>query len=123
MGSPTDLSSILSSQARFRVIEVLALLSVGLKLREIERETNLGIRSIQLATQSLLEEGVLKKNREGFFTLHSKSPTGELLRGLFQYLRDERIRKNASTFSYRAKSVIQFSDELVHLIHQARSSS
>lgn len=121
--SSVDLSLILSSQARFRVLQTLTLLSIGLGLREIERQTHLNIRSVQIATQSLVKEKILKKNANGLFLLNASSPAAKPLQGLFKYLRDVEISKKSKAFSERAQWTLQLSQEVSNLIRQARRPS
>ncbi len=117
-----DLSAILSSQARFRVLQTLAHLTEGLRLRELERECDLNIRSIQLATQALRQEKVLRKTTDGYFLFDDKSSAAIHIRALFRFLRDEEIRKNARSLSTRAKAVIRLSEEMRHLVSMGRGS-
>ena len=116
-----DLSSVLSSRARFRILQTLALLTEGMHLRELERQTSLGIRSVSVAVEALIQERVLKKNSEGIFYLNMDSPVASLLKGLFNYLREEKTRENAKRLSRRAQQVVRLSDEVSKLIHSARS--
>jgi len=110
---PWELSRILSSNARFRVLQVLVPLPEGMGLRELERATHLNIRSVQLATQGLVRERILKKDRRGHFRLNSRLPIAVKIKKLFIFLRDEQIRERAQKFSTRAKQVIQLSEEMI----------
>ena len=116
-----DLSAVLSSQARFRVLHRLAALTVGLKLRELERACGLSIRSVQLATQALTHERVLRKTRDGYFVLNDKSPAAARLCGMFAYLHDEETRQKAQALSARAQAVVQLSDQVRRLVRMGGS--
>lgn len=117
---PIDLSLILSSQARFRVLQILSLLKSGLGLRELERSTRLGIRSIQVATQALMKERILKKDRAGLFHLNEASPATCRLRGLFEYLRGEELQEKGKALSKRAHQVVRLCDEMRTFVHHHR---
>lgn len=111
-----ELSSALSSEARFRIMQVLCGLRVGLRLRELERATELSIRSIQVATEGLLKEKVLSVDQEGRFTVNSASSTGNQVLRLFLAWRDEETRRKAELLSDRARLVVRLSDEVARFV-------
>jgi hypothetical protein len=111
-----ELSSALSSEARFRVMQVLCGLRVGLRLRELERATELSIRSIQVATEGLLKEKVLRVDQEGRFTVNSASSMGNQVLRLFLAWRDEETRRKAELLSDRARLVVRLSDEVARFV-------
>ncbi len=115
-----ELSSALSSEARFRVMQVLCGLRVGLRLRELERATELSIRSIQVATEGLLEEKVLRVDQEGRFTVNSASSIGNQVLRLFLAWRDEETRRKAELLSDRARLVVRLSDEVARFVKSKR---
>lgn len=123
MNHAPDLSHTLSSQARFRVLQVLSPLNLGLKLRELERACALNVRSIQLATQALVQEGVLRKNSNGHFVLNKKSKISAQLRGLFKYLWDQKTREEAHALSSRAQAVMRLSEQVSVLVRAGNRSS
>jgi hypothetical protein len=112
-----ELSSALSSEARFRVMQVLCGLRVGLRLRELERATELSIRSIQVATEGLLKEKVLRVDQEGRFTVNSASSMGNQVLRLFLAWRDEETRRKAELLSDRARLVVRLSDEVARFVN------
>jgi hypothetical protein len=118
---PLGLSSILSSEARFLVLQVLASLPSGLKLRELERATELGIRSVQVATEGLLAEQVLSKNHLGLFQLNQKSAQANKVKKMFNFLRDEEIREGAQILSKRAKQIVRLSEEVAQFVNKGRA--
>ena len=115
-----ELSSALSSEARFRVMQVLCGLRVGLRLRELERATELSIRSIQVATEGLLKEKVLRVDQEGRFTVNSASSIGNQVLRLFLAWRDEETRRKAELLSDRARLVVRLSDEVARFVKSKR---
>lgn len=122
MTSQTDLSAILSSQARFLILQTLSLLTEGLGLRELERQTQLGIRSVQVATQALITEGILKKSKTGLLRLNGSSAAARSLQGLFKYLRDQKLNETAHLLSERARRALQLSDEVAAIVRRAKRS-
>lgn len=117
-----DFSAIFSSRARFKILESLCPLKKGLKLREIESSTGLGIRSIQIATKALVQEGILLKNKESFFYLNDRSRTSFVLRGLFEYLRNEECQESAKKLSNRARKTINLCDDVGQLIRSRKTA-
>lgn len=111
-----ELSSALSSEARFRIMQVLCGLRVGLRLRELERATELSIRSVQVATSGLLEEEILRLDRDGRFTVNPASSAASRVLQLFRALRDEEIRKKAELLSDRARLVMSLSAEVARFV-------
>ena len=111
-----ELSSALSSEARFRVMQVLCGLRVGLRLRELERATELSIRSIQVATEGLLKEKVLRVDQEGRFTVNPTSSVAHRVLRLFLAWRDEETRRKAELLSDRARLVVRLSDEVARFV-------
>ncbi len=117
-----ELSSVLSSEARFRIMQVLCGLRVGLRLRELERATELSIRSIQVATEGLLEEKVLRVDQEGRYTVNSASSIGNRVLRLFLAWRDEETRRKAELLSDRARLVVRLSDEVARFVNSRGKS-
>jgi DNA-binding IclR family transcriptional regulator len=111
-----SLSQTISSEARFRILQILTPLSEGMGLRELERATELGIRSVQVATEGLIREKILIKNKNGCFQLNRTSELFSVLKKIFLSLRDERLRARAQTFSNRAAQVIRLSDQVANFV-------
>ena len=112
-----NLSSIISSEARFRVLQVLASVPAGLKLRELERATGLSIRSIQVATEGLVAERVLQKSKTDAFQFNPKLVLAQKVKRLFLFLRDEELREKAHALSERAKQVVRLSEEVARFVN------
>jgi hypothetical protein len=115
-----ELSSALSSEARFRIMQVLCGLRVGLRLRELERATELSIRSIQVATEGLLKEKVLRVDQGRRYTVNSASSIGNQVLRLFLAWRDEETRRKAELLSDRARLVVRLSDEVARFVKTKR---
>lgn len=98
-------------------MQVLCGLRVGLRLRELERATELSIRSIQVATEGLLKEKVLRVDQEGRFTVNSASSMGNQVLRLFLAWRDEETRRKAELLSDRARLVVRLSDEVARFVN------
>ena len=111
-----NLPTLLSSEARFRVLRVFSLTEGSLGLRELERSTQIAIRSIQVATQALSKDGVLKKDRQNLFRLNAKHPDGPRLRAMFQYLQKEELKDKANALSTRAQRAVRLCDDVRDLL-------
>lgn len=97
-------------------MQVLCGLRVGLRLRELERATELSIRSVQVATSGLLEEDILRLDRAGRFTINPASSAASRVLQLFRALRDEEIRKKSARLSDRARLVMSLSTEVARFV-------
>lgn len=111
-----DMASILSSEARFKVLEILAPLHEGLGLRALERASHLKIRSIQVATSGLLKEGILKKNARGFLQFNARSVVAQNIQKFFAFIAEQKIAEQAISFSPRAKQVLELSENVRKLV-------
>ena len=94
-------------------MQVLSGLSVGLRLLELERATEeLSIRSVQVATEGLLAEKVLRRDRQGHFRVSPRSSVAKTIVQMFGAVRDEETRKKAERLSDRARLVVSLSNEV-----------
>lgn len=112
---PFDLSTILSSRAKFQVLQVLSTVEEGTSLRNIERLTGLAIRSVQIAVKSLVEAGVLEKKQKGrriLIRMNSQHVFFEALRDVFSVLQKHRLQFMANQHSEKAKDVLAFSSDV-----------
>ena len=70
------LSTLFTSKAKVSVLGILSRRTAPIHLRELAREAEMGVRSIQLAVESLVELGVLKasseKNRKLFTSVRKE---------------------------------------------------
>jgi len=92
-------------------------------LRELERATHLNIRSVQVATEGLVSEKILKKDRNGHFGLNEKSELACFVKKFILFLRDEQLRERAKHFSDRAKQVIRLSDQVADFVKIGKINS
>ena len=117
-----DLSTLLSSQARFRVLKALCGFQ-GARLRTLEHLTGLAIRSVQVAVNGLEKQNMLtrqKKDRAILYCLNEDHPGSELLKSIFNLIRRNTIQARAHVYHSRAKAALRFSDEMLELVRNGR---
>lgn len=120
-----DLSRILSSQARFRVLESLHTLNGRARIRHIEKLTQLAIHSVQVALQRLVAEKViLKSGRKPhpLYALNPRHPAYEILNNVFNLIKAASLRQRARKFDKAAESSLAFSSELRDVTQRARTT-
>ncbi|MBU6154709.1 MAG: hypothetical protein KGP28_10445 [Bdellovibrionales bacterium] len=115
---PWKLADALSSDARFRVLQVLSNLDEGLGLRALERATALSIRSVQVATAGLVRDGVLVREGTGIYVLNDETELGKRILRLFHFLRDERIRERSLNLGVRARRVVELCEEVAQFVNR-----
>ena len=118
---PWKLADALSSDARFRVLQVLSNLDEGLGLRALERATALSIRSVQVATAGLVRDGVLVREGTGIYVLNDETELGKRILRLFHFLRDERIRERSLNLGVRARRVVELCEEVAQFVNRNRT--
>jgi DNA-binding transcriptional ArsR family regulator len=125
MSEPSDISAILSSQARFRVLKALWAFGGAMSLRSLEAVTGLAVRSVQVALSGLGSEKVIQsegRGRSKRYRLDTTSDSAEVLAGIFGLVAMDEIQRRSPRYSKRAKAVLDLSEDMHRLVRNARPS-
>jgi hypothetical protein len=109
-----DVSRIVSSQARFRVLRRLLQHHHPVGLRELQRYCDLSVRSIQVAVRGLNLEGVLTVNSSGNrlkIKLVEGHPCFPFLKSMFRQLEMEILRHRSKTYHSSAQKSLLFASD------------
>lgn len=119
------LSNILSSSAKFLVLEVLIYSRKPLALRHIAVLSACPLRSVQLALQDLHKMRAVRYRRSGNRQLYSLSksfPLSSLLERIFKEQEYYRIEQQRLGYSNRGKTVLEFNTAAREMLSRARTS-
>jgi hypothetical protein len=116
-----QISDVLSSSAKFRIIHLLFQADMPMHLRNIELMSGLAVRSVQVALKSLLAQKILTKQKQGRRHLYKLNRTAglyPLLKGTFKAMNKESIRLRAANHQSTAIAAFGMCCELHDLIRR-----
>lgn len=120
--SDYDISKILSSRARFRILEVLCSFRSPLPLRHLEALTGLAIRSIQVAAAGLEEEGVIlaqRRARSVRYFFNNRHPAFSVIQEVFAVTTRNQILRRSARYHRAAQASLRFSTEAQMLLRRS----
>ncbi len=121
----TDISTILSSKAKYRVLRTLFLQKIPIPLRHIGYLSNLYIYSVQQAVKNLLITGLIErklKGRETLYFLNKNHNIYAVIINLFTSEIENEIKERARNYTLRAKSSLVFANSVHKLFSNMRSN-
>ena len=107
-----DLSHLLSSKARFKVLKTLHGQPAPVHLRHIAALSRIPLFSAQRALNQLTYEKIIVRRKKGFhtlFALNPMHPCHPFLAGVFDLEMKERIRFLAKNYRQKALDALDFS--------------
>lgn len=118
------ITSILSSKAKFEVLNLLFKDPSPLRIRTLERRTGLAVRSVQVALAYLVKEKVvirkIQDNNPVYF-LNKSHDSYILIKNILKAVELDRVFKRSCSYHSKAKKTFQFVTEAGELFHKARS--
>lgn len=118
------LGDIFSSGARTELLRVLCYQPDGMALRALGRTAGLGVRSVELALDSLVRDKLVKRSRAGnrvVFSLDRTDVRFPVLNAVFKAAMIEGIRADSSKLNDRARVVLPFIEEAKNMLNNAVS--
>ncbi|MBN8555134.1 MAG: hypothetical protein J0L93_06805 [Deltaproteobacteria bacterium] len=115
---PLQISDVISSKARFKVLKCLEQQFEPISLREVISLTELPIRSVELALKSLVKERILKdyrKKRSHLFQLREDHLLTPSIKSIFQALRNTELEQRAKTYTKEANKALAFAQSAIDL--------
>jgi len=119
-----QIAHILSSTAKFEVLNILFKDPTPLRTRVLERRTGLAVRSVQVALDSLVKaKVVIRKERKNHpvYYLNEAHSQYELINSILKAVEFDGISKRASSYQSKAKKTYQFISEARELFRRART--
>jgi hypothetical protein len=108
------LAKYFSSEAKFRILDVLSSQTTPIPLRHISYLAELPVRSVELALKSLsTEKLVLKEKRARYvlFGLNRSHPAAETIIALFEFLRNRELVARSAQYHSRGEGALVFASE------------
>jgi len=96
-----EIADILSSRAKFKVLQVLSAHASFLKLRMIAGLTELPVRSVQLALESLVKTKIIREkfiDHYHLFQFSSQHPFAEALKEFFSNISKIEIQSRSAHY-------------------------
>ena len=121
-----ELSDILSSSSKTKVVEALSFQTEHVSLRHISYLTNLSVYSVEIALKQLLAEKIVervKRKNKVIFSLNKKYFAYELLLIIFSEVKRFKIAQRAQVYSKRAPLVLNSIASMNRLIDSARKNA
>ena len=113
-----DLSIILSSTAKYRILRTLFLQNKSIPLRHIAYLSKLYINSVQHGIKNLLKNHLLIKKshgRELHFSMNRKHPSYILIKDIFESEMKRKIQARAKIYFENATSSLNFINSSLRL--------
>jgi DNA-binding transcriptional ArsR family regulator len=121
----SEISSLLSSQARFLVLRALCVSREELSARRLEKISGLAIRSVQVAVQGLEKEGIIIKKTQGRNVLYRLSEAWSVrspLAAIFALADQHDLSLRAAQYHDQARASLEYSNEMLSLVRLARKA-
>lgn len=118
------IARILSSTAKFEVLNILFKDPSPLRVRALERRTGLAVRSVQVALDNLVKAKVVTRKtqkKSPVYFLNKSHDSYALINHIFKAVELERISERAPSYNLKAKKTFQFITEASKLFHRAKS--
>lgn len=109
-----DISSLLSSKARWKILRVLFYQHEPIPLRHVAYLSGMPVFSIQRALVQLLDEQVIvrqEKQSRVLFSLNKRSESYDFLAGLFALEVRSRLKNLSETYHQRARASLAFASQ------------
>ncbi len=119
----TDLSPYFSSQAKYKVLEVLSRQVGPIPLRHVAHLTRLPVHSIELALKALVKDRIVRQRRNArysLFEMNQARSESKTVQALFQFLSDRALEERASSYGKKAVAALRFVIESTDLLRKAR---
>ncbi len=119
------LSELLSSTAKFEVLETLHYQPHPIPLRHIALCCRLPIRSVQVALDHLQRDKLVtraKGKRWTMFTINRHSKYYPLLQTIFEAAMRFHLKERSNDFNRAAQASLKFNNDVTRLLSQARKS-
>lgn len=117
-------AQVLSSTAKFEVLNILFKDHSPLRVRNIEQRTGLAIRSVQLALNNLVNEKVVirkNQNNKPIYYLNKSHNCYTVMNTIFKAIELDAIAKRSNSYKTKAKKTFQFISEASELFKKAKS--
>ena len=119
-----DISIILSSTAKYRILRTLFLQNSSIPLRHIAYLSKLYINSVQHGIKNLLKNHLLIKKsygREIHFSINRKHPSYMLIKDIFEYEMKRKIQARSKTYIEGATSSLNFINYSIKLFRKIQN--
>jgi hypothetical protein len=118
------IAHVLSSTAKFEVLNILFKDPSPLRVRALERRTGLAVRSVQVALDNLVKAKVVTRkiqNNSPVYFLNKSHESYVLINNIFKAVELEWISKRSDSYHSKAKKAFKFVSEASELFQRARS--
>ena len=118
------IAHILSSTAKFEVLNILFQDPSPLRVRALERRTSLAVRSVQVALDSLVKAKVVTRTTQKktpVYQLNKSHESYRLISHIFKSVEMESVSKRSVFYNSKAKKTFEFISEASELFQRARS--
>jgi predicted transcriptional regulator len=119
-----EVAQVLSSTAKFEVLNILFKDPSPLRVRNLEQRTGLAVRSVQVALNNLVNENVVirkNQNNKPVYYLNKSHKSYSLINNIFKAIELDRIARRSDSYNAKAKKTFQFISEASELFKKARS--
>lgn len=117
------MNTIFASKAKFHILQFLFAYENKSYLREIASMTDIPVRSVQLALNSLARDGILKKSKvknRTYYEINNSFIHRKIVSDFFSSLTDFEIERRSKKYSNIAPHAINFVSEFYDMIQKAR---
>lgn len=119
-----EVAKILSSTAKFEVLNILFKDPSPLRVRNLEQRTGLAVRSVQVALNNLVNEKVVirkNQNNNPVYFLNKSHKSYGLINNIFKAIELDRVARRSDSYHKKAKKTFQFISEAGELFKKART--